>query len=100
MIQPKPGEQQVQIQVDPSKANPIHFNASQISHNPQEFLIEFLSIFPPQGLMAARLVASPENYKKMVIAMEGNLATYEKVNGIINIKGAIETPTMPKIIKP
>jgi hypothetical protein len=46
-------------------------------HTKEEFVIDFLNIFPPTGTLNARIIVSPGHFKRMVKAMEENMKKYE-----------------------
>ncbi len=57
----------------------------QIAHTPEEFVLDFLSIFPPQGSLVSRVILSPSHTKRMSQALQENIAKYEKEFGVISL---------------
>jgi len=53
----------------------------QILHTREEFVLDFMNIFPPTGTLNSRVIVSPGHFKRMVKAMEENLKKYEESNG-------------------
>lgn len=54
-----------------------------ITHTPAEFLLDFMSIFPPKGVLGARVIITPGHAKRLVTALQENIAIYEKNFGAI-----------------
>lgn len=82
--------EQIQIQVDPEHASGVYSNLMMISHRKEEFILDFLFVQPqrtPQGQMLAnlraRVITSPEHMKRILKAIEENLARYEAAYGPI-----------------
>lgn len=49
----------------------------QVMHTQEEFVLDFLNIFPPTGVLNARVIISPGHMKRIVAALADNLAKYE-----------------------
>ncbi|MFA6184253.1 MAG: DUF3467 domain-containing protein [Parcubacteria group bacterium] len=77
--------QQVQIKATDEKLKGEYSNAMQILHTKEEFVLDFLNIFPPTGTLNSRMILSPGHFKRMIKAMEENLKKYEEQFGKIEI---------------
>ena len=93
-------QNQIQIQVDPHNANGVYSNLMMISHRKEEFILDFLFVQPqrtPQGQAIAnlrsRVITTPEHMKRILKAMEENVARYEQTFGIIH-----EATDLPKVV--
>jgi hypothetical protein len=69
--------QQINIKASDEKLKGEYSNLAQIMHTKEEFVIDFLNIFPPTGTLNARIIVSPGHFKRMVKAMEENMKKYE-----------------------
>ena len=58
-------------------------NIAHIQHTKEEFVLDFLSVFPPQGALTARVIVSPGHFKRMIMAMQENLNRYEQRFGVV-----------------
>lgn len=58
-------------------------NMMQVTHTPEEFVLDFMSAFPPAGELVSRLIVSPRHVKRIVRALAENVANYEKAHGLI-----------------
>jgi hypothetical protein len=70
--------QQIQIKATDEKLKGEYSNVMQILHTKEEFVLDFLNIFPPTGTLNSRVILSPGHFKRMVKAMNENLEKYEK----------------------
>jgi hypothetical protein len=76
--------QQIQIKASDEDLKGVYANGVQIQHTKEEFCIDFLNIFSPAGTLNARVITSPGHFKRMIRAMQDNLALYEKMHGEIS----------------
>ena len=54
-----------------------------VSHSRDEFLVDFASVFPPDGVVTARVFVSPDQLKRMIAALQENFGRYEAAHGSI-----------------
>jgi hypothetical protein len=87
---PPAGGQQIQIKASDEDLKGLYSNVMQISHTQEEFILDFLNITPPVGVLASRVITSPWHLKRIIKALEDNLKIYEGQFGKINISE--ETP--------
>ena len=76
-------EQQINIKADDQTMKGAYSNNLIIQHTKDEFVMDFLNIFPPQGNLAARIITSPGHMKRIGKAIEENIKLYEKNFGKI-----------------
>ena len=76
------------IEVMPTAKDVIYTNAMQVSHTRDEFILDFLKLFPPTGTLNARVVTSPGHLKRMIEALKENLIRYETTFGEVKIADA------------
>jgi hypothetical protein len=55
----------------------VYANQMLVRHTREEFVIDFINLFPPQGVVTARVVVSPGHLKRMIRALRDNLSRYE-----------------------
>jgi hypothetical protein len=76
----------------PEKILPgVYSNQMVVSHTREEFVIDFMNLFPPEGVVNARVIVSPGHLKRMIRALQENLARHETAYG--PIIEASEPPT-------
>ena len=61
----------------------VYSNQMVVRHTRDEFLLDFIALFPPQGVVNARVIASPGPLKRMIRALRENLSRYESRFGQI-----------------
>lgn len=72
---------QIQIKATDEKLKGEYSNVMQILHTKEEFVLDFLNVFPPTGTLNSRIILSPGHFKRMVKAMQENLQKYESSFG-------------------
>jgi len=56
----------------------VYANNMSVAHTREEFIIDYLFVAPPGGTVTARVITSPGHLKRMIAALQENLAHYEK----------------------
>lgn len=77
---PKPTpEVQLQIQLDDDVANGRYVNMALVNHTETEFTFDFIYVQPqqPKAKVLARIITSPKHMKRLITAMQENVAKYE-----------------------
>ena len=87
MEQPK---NQLNIELSPEIAEGIYSNLAIISHTSSEFVVDFIRIMPgtPKANVKSRIILTPEHAKRLLMAMEENVAKYEAQYGKIKVENA------------
>jgi hypothetical protein len=85
-------EQQLNINLTPEVAEGTYANLAIISHSSSEFILDFVRMLPgiKQANVKSRVILSPEHAKRLLFALQDNLAKYENQFGKIQLAG---TPT-------
>ena len=83
------GQKQLQIELKEETAQGVYSNLAMITHSSSEFVMDFISILPgmAKALVKSRVIMSPEHAKRLLMALQDNIAKYEKAFGIIEMKG-------------
>jgi hypothetical protein len=69
-------------------------NQMMVAHTREEFVLDFINLFPPGGVVTSRVIVSPGHLKRMIRAMRENLDRYEAVHG--TVIEAEAPPDLPK----
>jgi hypothetical protein len=77
------GERGINIKIDDDELKGRYSNLLRITHTREEFILDFINLVPPQGVVAARIVTSPGHMKRIVSALAANLRRYEEAHGTI-----------------
>lgn len=91
MAQPEQSDQ-IQIKATDEKLKGEYANVMQVLHTKEEFVLDFLNVFPPSGTLNARVIVSPGHFKRMLAAMTENLAKYEAQFGKVEASEAPQNP--------
>lgn len=76
---PNQNQQQVQIKADEKELLGQYANLVVVHHNAEEFTLNFIYLFPTvaQGKLVASLIVNPSHAKRLLRALEENVARYE-----------------------
>ena len=92
--QPQP----LSIEIKSDIAKGIYSNLAIITHSQIEFVVDFASMLPgmqkPEVL--SRVIMTPENAKKLLIALQDNMGKYENQYGKVNISDPRQKNTFPR----
>ncbi|MBO4486919.1 MAG: DUF3467 domain-containing protein [Bacteroidaceae bacterium] len=85
---------QFQITVPTEVEDGVYSNFAVITHSSAEFIMDFIRMLPNGGnpKVKARVVMAPEHAKRLMYALNDNVAKYEKVNGPINLHDRRQNP--------
>ncbi len=84
-------QQNINIKVTDEILKGTYSNVMFASHNKEEFVLDFMSVFGPQGVQVAKIITSPGHFKRIVAAFNDNLKRYEEQFG--KIEGQLPTNT-------
>jgi len=73
----------LEIKISDEELKGRYSNLLRITHTREEFILDFIQIVPPQGVVTARVVTSPGHLKRIVRALGANLSRYEEAHGPI-----------------
>ena len=78
----EPG-QGVDVKISDEELKGRYSNLLRVTHTREEFILDFINLVPPQGMVCARIVTSPGHMKRIVRALAANLVRYEEAFGVI-----------------
>ena len=72
-------KQEIKIEIDEQTANGKYSNLALITHSQTEFIIDFIFVQPQSGKAKVqdRIITSPLHAKKILQALQDNVAKYE-----------------------
>lgn len=73
----------VNVKISDEELKGRYSNLLRIAHTREEFILDFISVVPPQPVVTARVVTSPGHLKRIVRALADNLARYEEAFGTV-----------------
>lgn len=82
-------EQKLNISLTPEVAEGTYANLAVIAHSSSEFIVDFVRIMPrvKEANVKSRIILTPEHAKKLLFALQDNVAKYEQQFGSIKITG-------------
>jgi hypothetical protein len=81
---------QINIELKEDVAQGTYSNLAIITHSASEFVLDFVRIMPgvPKAEVKSRVILTPEHAKRLLMALQDNLAKFESIHGPIkNIEG-------------
>ena len=77
--------QKLNINLSPEVAEGTYTNLAIIAHSNSEFVIDFVRMMPGQkeANVQSRVIMTPDNAKKLLFALQDNIAKYEQQMGPI-----------------
>ena len=75
----------IDIKIGDEELKGRYSNVVRVVHTREEFILDFLHVVPPQGIVTARVITSPGHLKRIVQALATNLARYEEAHGTITL---------------
>ncbi|HCM45789.1 MAG TPA: DUF3467 domain-containing protein [Candidatus Veblenbacteria bacterium] len=83
--------QQIQVKISDEVLKGVYANMAQIAHSKEEFVVDFLNLMPPSGIVNARVYLSPAHTKRLAAALLDNVKKYEEQFGKIE-EGSQQAP--------
>lgn len=85
MAEPATGQTPgVNVKIEDEELKGRYSNLLRITHTREEFILDFINLVPPQGIVTARIVTSPGHLKRIIGALSSNLERYEKAHGPVH----------------
>ena len=78
---------EISLELNEDVAEGIYSNLAIISHSASEFIVDFVRIMPgvPKARVKSRIILTPEHAKRLLFALQDNIAKYESANGQIKM---------------
>ena len=80
-------QNQLTIELSPEVAEGTYSNLAIISHSTSEFVLDFVRLMPgaPKANVKSRIILTPEHAKRLLFALQDNIAKFEQHNGKIKV---------------
>ena len=73
--------QAINVKIGDEELKGRYSNLLRITHTREEFILDFICLVPPEGVVTARVVTSPGHLKRIIQALAANLQRYEEAFG-------------------
>jgi hypothetical protein len=88
----------IHIDLSDEVAQGIYSNLAIITHSSSEFIIDFVRIMPgmPKAQVKTRVILTPDHAKRLLLALQDNMAKFEANMGTIKLpEGSEGMPPFP-----
>lgn len=75
---------QMQVKISDDVLKGVYANLVQVAHSKEEFVLDFMTMMPPQGIVSARVYLSPAHVKRLALALTDNVKKYEEQFGVVD----------------
>ena len=72
---------QINVEFPKEMVGGDYANNMAVTHTAEEFIMDYIMIAPPAGVVKSRIVVSPGHMKRIIRALEENLEKYEQKFG-------------------
>ena len=79
----KPNE--IKVEFPKEIAGGEYANNMAVTHTAEEFIMDFIMLAPPAGIVKSRMIVSPGHMKRILHALEDNVRKYEEKFGPIQM---------------
>jgi len=80
----------IQIKAKSEDLKGVYSNLMVINSRKEEFILDFMMVLPPEGVLSSRVIVSPDHLKRMVKTFQTSIEKYEKQFGNIEVSKGIE----------
>lgn len=93
-------QQQLEIDLSREVAQGTYANLAIIAHSTSEFIVDFVRLMPgvQKPEVKSRIILTPENTKRLMLALQDNIRKFEQDNGTIRLSG--NEPVFPIGLEP
>ena len=99
-----PKNKQLEIDLNHEVAQGTYANLAIIAHSTSEFIVDFVRLMPgvPKPEVKSRIIMTPENTKRLMLALQDNIRKFEQDNGVIRIASdaGMSGPRFPIDLEP
>lgn len=78
---------QLQIELKPEVSQGVYANFAIVANTTSEFVLDFVSMLPgmPKADVRSRVIMTPENVKRLLLALQERVRGYENQFGVIDM---------------
>jgi hypothetical protein len=90
-------EKELKLKINDEQLKGAYANQVGIMHTRDEFVLDFISMLPPEALVTSRVIVSPVALKRMYMAIGVNIKKYEESFGAIRVDEASSADSSAKV---
>lgn len=76
-------KQEIAVNFPPDFRGGSYANNMMVHHSKEEFVMDFIMLSPPSGMVVSRVISSPAQIKRIMNALQENISKYEQKFGKI-----------------
>ena len=76
-------QNEIKVKIADDVIKGSYANTLLVAHTAEEFVLDFILSLPPQAVCNARVIVHPGHLKRVIAALQPNLARYEAKHGVI-----------------
>jgi hypothetical protein len=74
---------EIKVKIGDEVLRGCYANSLVVAHTAEEFVLDFILSLPPQPVCTARVLVHPGHLKRIILALQQNLARYEAAHGTV-----------------
>jgi hypothetical protein len=74
---------EIKVKIPDDMLRGAYANSLVVAHTAEEFVLDFILSLPPQPVCTARVLVHPGHLKRIIQALQQNLARYEAAHGTV-----------------
>ena len=79
----QPQQQQMQVKYDDKTLQGVYATQAQMQFTKEEFVLDFMNVFPPMATLNARIILSPAHTKRLAGVLADLVKRYEEQHGAV-----------------
>ena len=76
-------QNEIKVKIADEVLRGSYANTLLVAHTAEEFVLDFILTLPPQAVCNARVLIHPGHLKRVIHALQQNLARYEAAHGTV-----------------
>ncbi len=86
-MQQKNGQPQgeIKLKINDNELRGAYANQVSIMHSKNDFVLDFISMFPPEAIVTSRIILTPSVLKRVYYTIGQNLSKYEEQFGEVDL---------------
>ena len=77
---------EIKLKINDKELKGTYANQIAIMHSKFDFVLDFITMFPPEAIVNNRVITNPAAMKQMYMAIGANLKKYEEQYGPIEVE--------------
>ena len=83
-------KQEIKVNFPPDFKGGAYANNMMVSHSKNEFVMDYIMLHQPVGVVTSRVITSPSQMKRIISALQDNLKKYEQKFGEIQVDESLK----------